>query len=986
VKTSYWANFAVAVAFFFQLGQTAAADSVEQLRASGARVVADTRTGNTRFVGFDAQAVGKQPAASVLQQLPAEAAAAQHLSRHAGLFGLRNAASETRTIKHRVGKDGRAMTRYQQQHQGIPVIAGELIVNQTAQRQLTSISGKISSQLTLDTTPVITADEAQAIARQAMAKWYQLPADEFVAPEPTLSIYDSRLMSPHSDPVALVWRLNVTTKSLRPINEFMAVNAKTGGITLHFNQVPHAKNRLTYDAANNFVLPGTLVCTEANPTCAGGIEDAIYAHRYAGTTYDFYAANFGRDGIDGAGMPMKSTVRHCEKGEACPYQNAFWNGIQMVYGQGFAKGEDIVAHELTHGVTDYESQLYYYYQSGAINESLSDVFGELIQQSNPSGTMTRATKWLVGEDLSTGVLRSMSNPPAYGDPDRMTSPNYYTAAGDDGGVHINSGVNNKAAYLMVDGGNFNGRTVIGIGLTKAAKIYYRVQAALLTSGSDYSDLHNALYQACQDLIGTAGIGIADCLSVQNATLAVEMNLAPSAGFNPEAAMCPVGQSVSGSIFSDNLESGVRNWSFTHSVGTQDWAGMTGYASSGNYSLYGVDLDVTSDLSASLARGVTLSANAHLWFKHAFDFEASSGSYYDGGVLEYSSNGGSTWNDAGSLYAQGQNYGGVLGSGGGNPLEGRSAFVAESHGYVSSRYNLSALAGQTVRFRWRIGSDVFVGARGWYVDDVRVQVCAADAVIAPAAPSSRLVNLSTRGQVQVGDNVMIGGFVIGGSSAKKVLIRAVGPTLANYGVTGVLANPMLQLYAGQANIASNDNWQDANASAIQATGLAPANVLEAAILTTLTPGAYTAMVSGAGGGTGVGMVEVYEIDHPEIPLINMSTRGQVQTGNNVMIGGFIIQGDSSKTVLIRAVGPNLANYGVTGVLANPMLQLYSGQTIIASNDNWQDANASAIQATGLAPASVLESAILITLPPGAYTAIVSGAGGGTGVGIIEVFTQ
>ena len=138
---------------------------------------------------------------------------------------------------------------------------------------------------------------------------------------------------------------------------------------------------------------------------------------------------------------------------------------------------------------------------------------------------------------------------------------------------------------------------------------------------------------------------------------------------------------------------------------------------------------------------------------------------------------------------------------------------------------------------------------------------------------------------------------------------------------------------------------------------------------------------------MGIVEVFEADHPEYPLINISTRGQVQTGDNVMIGGFIIQGNASQTVLIRAVGPNLANFGVPGVLANPTLQLYSGQTVIASNDDWQSAsNAAEIQATGLAPVSSLESAILITLAPGAYTAIVSGVGGGTGVGIVEVFAR
>jgi hypothetical protein len=236
--------------------------------------------------------------------------------------------------------------------------------------------------------------------------------------------------------------------------------------------------------------------------------------------------------------------------------------------------------------------------------------------------------------------------------------------------------------------------------------------------------------------------------------------------------------------------------------------------------------------------------------------------------------------------------------------------------------------------------------------------------------------------------MIGGFVIGGSVPKTVLIRAVGPNLANYGVSGVLPNPTLQLFSGQSPIAGNDNWVNAtNASEIGATGLAPVNPLESAILSTLNPGAYTAIVAEAGGGTGVGIFEVYELDHPDIPLINISTRGQVQTGNNVMIGGFIIQGDTAKTVLIRAVGPNLANYGVTGVLADPKLEVYSGQTIIASNDDWGTAaNAAAITATGLAPVSPLESAILITLQPGAYTAIVSGVNGGTGVGIVEVFAQ
>ena len=246
------------------------------------------------------------------------------------------------------------------------------------------------------------------------------------------------------------------------------------------------------------------------------------------------------------------------------------------------------------------------------------------------------------------------------------------------------------------------------------------------------------------------------------------------------------------------------------------------------------------------------------------------------------------------------------------------------------------------------------------------------------------------QVLTGGDTLIGGFVIGGSSAKTVVVRAKGPSLTAFGVANALANPVLQLVrsSDQATLASNDDWGSAaNAGAIAASGFAPGHPLESAILIALAPGAYTALVSGAGGSTGVGMVEIFEVDTPTAPLVNLSARGQVRTGGDVMIGGFVIQGSGPQTVLVRARGPSLAAYGVAGTLANPSLQLVrsSDQVTIASNDNWGSAaNAAAISASGYAPADALEAAILVTLEPGAYTAIVSGAGGSTGVAIVEVF--
>ncbi len=207
---------------------------------------------------------------------------------------------------------------------------------------------------------------------------------------------------------------------------------------------------------------------------------------------------------------------------------------------------------------------------------------------------------------------------------------------------------------------------------------------------------------------------------------------------------------------------------------------------------------------------------------------------------------------------------------------------------------------------------------------------------------RLANISTRGQVQTGFDVMIGGFVISGSTAKTVVVRAIGPSLANFGVSGALSNPTLQLVrsSDQSTVATNDDWGSAaNAAQISSSGFAPSNPLESAIYATLQPGAYTAIVSGVGGATGVGLVEVYEVDHPEIALINISTRGKVQTGFDVMIGGFVVQGSGPQTVVIRAIGPSLANFGVSGALANPTMSLVrmSDNATIATNDDWGNAS-------------------------------------------------
>jgi plastocyanin len=257
----------------------------------------------------------------------------------------------------------------------------------------------------------------------------------------------------------------------------------------------------------------------------------------------------------------------------------------------------------------------------------------------------------------------------------------------------------------------------------------------------------------------------------------------------------------------------------------------------------------------------------------------------------------------------------------------------------------------------------------------------------AAASSKLSNISTRALVQTGGNVLISGFIISGSGNKSIVVRALGPTLTGFGIANALPNPVLQLNNGAgAVIASNDNWGNAaNAQSIPAN-LRPPNSLESAILTSLAPGKYTAVVSGVNGTTGVALAEVYDLDTTTGAILsNISTRGFVDTGSQVMIGGFIIQGSATQKVLVRVLGPTLTGFGVTGALANPMLELRDvNGNLIDSNDNWKSTNQAAIMATGLQPPNDLESAILRTLNAGNYTAIVRGVNSTTGVALLEVY--
>lgn len=339
-------------------------------------------------------------------------------------------------------------------------------------------------------------------------------------------------------------------------------------------------------------------------------------------------------------------------------------------------------------------------------------------------------------------------------------------------------------------------------------------------------------------------------------------------------------------------------------------------------------------------------------------------------------------------------------------------------------NLSGFASDDqgiTEIKWendRGGSGAVQGLANWWVNDVPLQLgnnvitisasdaagnIAADTLVVNRVPPSiptptptptpyfpvQLANISTRLGVGTGDNAMIGGFIVTGNQPKTVIVRGLGPSLTAFGIQNPLANPIIELHGpiGQL-LATNDNWKESvNSQDVLDSGLHPTDDLESALWAVIGPGNYTVIVRGTNGGTGVGLFDVYDLDRSvDSKLANISTRGFVDTDNNVMIGGTIILGSAPGNILFRAIGPSLTSFGISNPLQDPVLELHDGNgALLEMNDNWPDSpNAEEIIATNAPPSNNRESAILATLPPGQYTAIVRGSGDSTGVALVEAY--
>lgn len=656
----------------------------------------------------------------VTSATPAPQAARAFLERRPAAAGLDRAGARLVLTEVRREAGDTRVVRFRQEVRGVPVIGAESLVNVDPDNHVTAATGERLGGPTPALDPALAPADAADIALRAVARDRGVPLVTLTADTPARAIYDAALLgAPSPLGPRLVWDVTVRSRDDQ-VRMRALIDASRGAVAALIGLNPDALDRRVCDANNS----STQVPCESPVRVEGappaGHADVNGAYDFAGATYDLFSTVLGRDSIDGAGMPIVQTVRYCEPGYQCPYANAFWNGTQAVYGQGWAT-DDIVGHELTHGVTEKTARLFYYYQSGAINESMSDVFGEIIDIKR--GLNTAAQRWLVGEDSPVGAIRDMKNPPAFNDPDRVLSPLYWDKTGDAGGVHYNSGVGNKAAVLIADGGTFNGEIVQALGVDKTARIHYRALTTLLRSASDYRDLAVALPAGCDALVGVDGAGgtitRSDCDQVRAAVRATEMAQLPVNTAAP-AAVCGTGNVPGQILFSDDMENpGSGRWAAATLTGAQTPWGYASqypgawpvYATSGQDNAYGDDFPATHDSVWAMTAPVTLPTGAVLHFRHAYGFDHDNQGNWDGGVLEYSVNNGATWVDAGSLMIGGNGYNGAILNRpqSTNPLKGRQAFVAVSKGYTATRADLTSLAGQSVRFRFRMGTDSVIYA-------------------------------------------------------------------------------------------------------------------------------------------------------------------------------------------------------------------------------------------------------------------------------------
>ena len=786
----------------------AATEALATLRsATRAEITAHVSRETGRF-NFVQAAAGAVLAPDNTSAKP-EARALSFLAEHGALVGMTQServaidagnapqqGSNLQPIKTDRDALGNTHVKMDQYYHGLRVLGAQLIVHMNGEG-ITAVNGKFVPEITSSTVPTLDETRAAEVALTSQRKATR--QSDLKVNKTELSIYPMGLLEGYTVRSVLAYKVEVSGAES---SEQVWLDAQTGAVLIRIPLRHTALNRIVYSPTYDPANPETnIVRREGDPLILpppSNPPDNLY--HYTGQIYNIYRSAFGRDSYDGIGTAPQRTVLLAN--EACP--NAYWDGQATNYCPDFDK-DDIVAHEWAHAYTQFTHGLIYAYQSGALNESYSDFFGESLDLHNnvdgaggPNNAQpttyafmngqyvvtppdpANGTRWRVGEDVTglsqpaaLGILRDMWFPPAYGDPDKVSSPLYHCDASDGGGVHTNSGVPNHAFALLVDGtsslpgGMFNNVAVTGIGFTKALHIYYRAMTVYQIESTNFAEHEQAIQASCRDLTGVplnnfstssangtpSGqvITFGDCQQVANAAAAVEMSRPPTQ-CNFQRLLDPNTPAVcagSTTVFGEDWETGNDGWTLGNQGTGDAWPGT-------NWTLRS---DLPSNLDGSAHSGTAAFAinprigepnggtcqpggdvSGHFWMdsptitipagasdlKMEFQHFVQTETEFDGGNLKISVNGGPFTVVPQSEYVfNPPNFVAPAGT----PLAGERIWNGTNEGELTGSWgttiiNLSNLTnpGDTVKIRWDFAQDGCNGNLGWYVDAVRVYNC------------------------------------------------------------------------------------------------------------------------------------------------------------------------------------------------------------------------------------------------------------------------
>lgn len=760
----------LAFALAYVCGFSQESKELAQLRMqTNANVTISNSTFNPNFIIF------KDSKALKLKANGAKAKSAEFIAQNFKAFNLKSP-NELIFVDETTDNYGLKNVVYMQQHHGVPVYDGVLKFHFNSKEELTSINGNALSNIKVNTSPDISSEEAATLAKEMVSKQNLTTANiPFKIGKNNLLIFPKNLVQGGVVTPYLAYEVEVTNEN--DVREFLFINAHTGELVDQFTGI-HPIDRKLYETSvttNNLkwkegdALPGTLDKWQQN-------EVVTSEH-----VYNFFKNAFGYVSYNSADASMVTINNNPNIN--CP--NANWNGVTANYCTGTAS-DDVVAHEWGHAYTEYTSGLIYQYQSGALNESYSDVWGETIDLLNnyedagenlsvrTTTACSGSLRWKMGEDATAfgAAIRDMWNPNCNGDPGRvLDSSNYFCGTTDSGGVHTNSGVTNHLYALLVDGGTYNGYTMTGMGFVKAAHLWWRAQKNYLTATSDFANFADALEAAANDLVGinlqglsttTTPAGLsgqaftaADVQNVKNGILSVQLRLSPSTqcNYTPLLAQSPpvlCSTATSNPLFKEDWENGLGSWTVSNvptkasTWEARDWAikadlpkSRTGKA------IFAID-PINGDCATNLQNGIlrlesptiTIPAFSAGKYEMAFNHYVATESTWDGGNIKYSLNGGA-WTLLPITAFTYNGYNSTLDgtSSNDNPLKGQRAFTGTDGGSLGGSWGQSVIdlskinvvAGSKIKFRFELGTDGCNGIEGWYLDEIYVYNCATLAV-------------------------------------------------------------------------------------------------------------------------------------------------------------------------------------------------------------------------------------------------------------------